>query len=327
MAVFTLQQLEIYRCMSLRIVFMGTPEFAVASLAQLHQSHHQVVAVVTVADKPAGRGQKLQVSAVKNYAETHQLPLLQPEKLRDAHFLEELKELNADLFVVVAFRMLPEVVWAMPKYGTINLHGSLLPQYRGAAPIHWAVINGEKLTGCTTFFISHDIDTGAVIDQISFEIGADETTGDVHDRMMMLGANLLLRTVNQIESGAISPKDQAALAQDFQLKHAPKLNRELAKIDWRADAATVHNQIRGLSPFPVAWTMFGSDVFKVYRSQRTDLQSNRPVGQLIQDKKQLYVVCGNGELLEILEIQPAGKKRMPAAAFLQGYDVSGARFE
>lgn len=305
---------------------MGTPEFAVTSLAQLHESTHEVVAVVTVADKPAGRGQKLQVSAVKSYAEAHNLPILQPEKLRSNNFLEELRALRADLFVVVAFRMLPEVVWAMPPRGTINLHGSLLPQYRGAAPIHWAVMNGEKYTGCTTFFIGHAIDTGAIIDQVKFDIDEDETTGEVHDRMMVLGAGLLLNTVNRIAQGDVSPKEQEALINGLELKHAPKLTREIARINWSDSASRLHNHIRGLSPFPVAWTLLGSEVFKLFKSKRTELKSQLPAGHLVQDRNQLFVVCGSGELLEILEIQPAGKKRMPAAAFLQGYQVKSMMF-
>lgn len=312
--------------MSLRIVFMGTPEFAVASLAHLNASAHEVVAVVTVADKPAGRGQKIQVSAVKSYAEAHNIPVLQPEKLRADDFLDALHAFRADLFVVVAFRMLPEVVWAMPSKGTINLHGSLLPQYRGAAPIHWAVMNGEQHTGCTTFFIGHSIDTGAVIDQVSFDIDGDDTTGDVHDRMMRLGAELLLNTVNRIEKGDVTPKEQATLVSGLELKHAPKLTREIARINWSMPADAIHNHIRGLSPFPAAWTMLGIDVFKIFRSKRTELKSQLPLGHLVQDRKQLFVVCGSGELLEILEIQPAGKKRMPATAFLLGYEVKNAQF-
>lgn len=312
--------------MSLRIVFMGTPEFAVASLAHLNASAHEVVAVVTVADKPAGRGQKIQVSAVKSYAQAHNVPVLQPEKLRADEFLDVLRAFRADLFVVVAFRMLPEVVWAMPSKGTINLHGSLLPQYRGAAPIHWAVMNGEQHTGCTTFFIGHSIDTGAVIDHVSFDIDGDDTTGDVHDRMMHSGAELLVLTVNRIEKGDVTPKDQATLTSGLELKHAPKLTREIARINWLMPADAIHNHIRGLSPFPVAWTMLGIDVFKIFRSKRTELKSQLPVGHLVQDRKQLFVVCGSGELLEILEIQPAGKKRMPATAFLLGYEVKNAQF-
>lgn len=312
--------------MSLRIVFMGTPEFAVPSLDRLHNSEHEVVAVVTVADKPAGRGQKLSASAVKVYALQYNLPVLQPLKLRSAEFEQQLRALKADLFVVVAFRMLPETVWTLPPLGTINLHGSLLPQYRGAAPIHWAVMMGEKQTGCTTFFISHDIDTGAVIDSVTIDIHEDDTTGDVHDRMMHIGAELLLNTVNRIERGDVEVKEQDSMETRAALKHAPKLTRELAQINWLVPAETVHHHIMGLSPFPAAWTMLGSDVVKVYRSKIREGSSLEVAGSIIQDRNQLFVVCGGGSLIELLEIQPAGKKRMPVSAFLLGHNVNGARF-
>lgn len=304
-----------------RIVFMGTPEFAVESLKRLHESEIEVAAVVTVADKPAGRGQKLRFSAVKQYAQEAEIPVLQPIKLKDPGFLAELSRFETDLFVVVAFRMLPEVVWNMPPLGSINLHGSLLPQYRGAAPIHWAVINGERETGCTTFFLKHEIDTGAIIEQCSVPIHAEDTTGDVHDRMMVDSAALLLNTVRNIRDDKVAPVAQDALIQDSSLKEAPKLSKELAHIDWSLPASTLHNFIRGLSPFPTAWTFLRGEAMRIFRSSITGSKSDHPPGTLFAAKQQLYVTCGDGNTLEIQELQMPGKKRMTASAFLLGNSI------
>ncbi|MFA9221223.1 MAG: methionyl-tRNA formyltransferase, partial [Sediminibacterium sp.] len=241
--------------MSLRIVFLGTPEFATTSLNALLQSKHEVVGVVTVPDKPAGRGQQLNESDVKKFAVQHELKLFQPEKLRDEPFIQELKNLNADLFVVVAFRMLPEVVWNMPRLGTLNLHGSLLPQYRGAAPIQWAVINGETETGCTTFRLKHEIDTGEVLGQHKMSIAPNETAGELYERMMHEGADLLVRTLDLLEEQKVQPIAQEELITN-ELKHAPKLLKEDGRVRLTDTPAVVHNLVRGVTPFPGAFTTF-----------------------------------------------------------------------
>src|SRR6476619_5200817 len=243
----------------LRIIFMGTPEFAVASLDALVQAGCNIVGVITAPDKPAGRGMKLQESAVKQYAITKELKVLQPDKLKNAQFLEELKELNADLQVVVAFRMLPEVVWNMPPMGTINVHGSLLPQYRGAAPINWAIINGEKETGVTTFKLQHEIDTGDILLQETIPVGENETAGEIHDRMKEIGAQLLVRTIEELASGRLKEQPQvkstnSKIPDTSDLKHAPKIFTETCRLDWNKSATEIHNLIRGLSPFPGAFT-------------------------------------------------------------------------
>ncbi len=308
-----------------RIVFMGTPDFAVASLQQLHESEIEVAAVVTAADKPAGRGRKLTMSAVKTYALEAGIQVLQPLKLRDPEFLTQLSELKADLFVIVAFRMLPEVVWQMPPKGSINLHGSLLPQYRGAAPIHWAVINGEVETGCTTFFLRHEIDTGAIIEQCKLPIFPNDTTGDVHDRMMMAGAELLLSTVRNIRDGAVQATSQEVLINDAPLKEAPKLSKEFARVDWSKTAESLHNFVRGLSPFPTAWTMLGKDAMRIFKSRLTSTPSELPPGTVRAEGQKLFVTCGDQLELELLELQMPGKKRMTAQAFLLGNPVEHAR--
>lgn len=304
----------------MRIVFMGTPEFAVASLRAIHASEHEVVGVVTAVDKPAGRGKKLRGSAVKAFALDHGLPLLQPEKLRNPEFLENLSNLKADLFVVVAFRMLPEVVWDMPLLGTINLHGSLLPNYRGAAPIHWAVINGETETGVSTFFIDKQIDTGRVIQRASLPIGPDESTGSVHDRMMDFGAEVLLETVNSIASGSAESIPQEELMKDAgDLRHAPKITKADAAISWDQPCRQVHNLIRGMSPFPGAWSRLNGAVLKIFKAapeQVIDL----PAGQVQISDGHLLVGCGDGSI-ELLEVQLEGKKRMSVEDFLRGNTV------
>lgn len=308
-----------------RIVFMGTPEFAVQSLKTLHESEIEVAAVVTAADKPAGRGRKLRGSAVKQYAVDVNLPVLQPIKLRDENFLTQLASYEADLFVIVAFRMLPEVVWNMPRLGSINLHGSLLPQYRGAAPIHWAVINGDEQTGCTTFFLTHDIDTGAIIDQRVLSIGPDDTTGDVHDRMMQIGADLLLHSVRAIRDKKVKPVDQNQVVSDAPLKEAPKLSKELARIDWQRPAEQLHNFIRGLSPFPTAWTDFEGEAMRIFKSRVADTSSALEPGTMYVSNQQLKVVCGDGKEIEILELQMPGKRRMTASTFLLGNAIELTR--
>jgi methionyl-tRNA formyltransferase len=308
---------------SLRIVFMGTPDFAVASLDALVRAEFNIVGVVTAPDKPAGRGMKMTESAVKRYAVEKGLPVLQPEKLKDPIFLDQLRALHADLQLVVAFRMLPEMVWNMPSMGTINLHGSLLPQYRGAAPIHWAVINGEKETGVTTFQLKHEIDTGNILLQQSFPIGDDETTGEVHDRMKIIGADLLVETVKQLADGTLKSKDQDSFAADqSELKHAPKLYTETSQINWDRSATAIHNLVRGLSPFPGALTSLDGKIMKVYRSKPEIKQHSHTPGAVFSDgKTYLKFACKDGYIY-ILDLQLEGKKRMLIADFLRGYRIS-----
>ncbi|MCB0762806.1 MAG: methionyl-tRNA formyltransferase [Flavobacteriales bacterium] len=310
---------------SLRIVFMGTPEFAVESLSILNKSAHDIVGVVTVPDKPAGRGKKLRASAVKEYALEHSLPLAQPEKLRSEDFLAQLDIWNADLYVVVAFRMLPQIVWQKAPKGTINLHGSFLPQYRGAAPINWAVINGEKETGVTTFFINEHIDTGSVIEQSLLPIGPNETAGELHDRMMVIGAQTLLHTVNTIALDQAEPTVQSELIQNPNLlKPAPKLFREDCRIDWHQTNQHVHNLVRGLSPYPAAWTLWEGKTVKVYRTEMIDTQLQP--GQVDTDQKSyLHVGCEFGSV-SIVELQMEGKKRMSVEEFLRGTNIQSGLF-
>ncbi len=305
-----------------RIIFMGTPAFAVASLNALVEAGFEVAAVVTAPDRPAGRGLQLKASAVKERATALGLPVLQPEKLRDPAFLEALDRADADLYVVVAFRMLPEVVWSRPRLGTINLHGSLLPDYRGAAPINWAVMNGEPRTGVTTFFIRQQIDTGDVIDREEIAIDADETAGELHDRLMHLGGALLARTVGAILDGRAQRIAQGTLA-NAPLHEAPKLTPANCRIDVGLSAKAVHDHVRGLSPFPGAWAELLIDErapmhFKVLRSRirRTDGTNAAPGTLTVQDGG-LVLQCGTGEL-DLLEVQPEGKRRMPAGELLRG---------
>jgi methionyl-tRNA formyltransferase len=297
-----------------RIVFMGTPDFAVASLQALVDSGHQVVGVVTVPDKPAGRGQTIQQSAVKRYADAQSLPTLQPEKLKDPDFLNALNNWNADLFVVVAFRMLPELVWRMPALGTINLHGSLLPKYRGAAPIHWAVVNGEKETGVTTFFINQDIDTGDIIERTIIPIGENETTGELHDRMMLIGAQTLVHTVDLILNGQAHSQKQLNDA----ACHAPKLSKEIAKINWNQPAQKVHDFIRGMSPYPCAWTMFRDKQLKIFLGYSTQSDSAVLPGEMEVDADgKMRFKCQDGWYYPI-SVQGEGKKRMSVEEFVRG---------
>ena len=316
----------------LRIVFMGTPEFAVASLDALVAAGCTIVGVVTAPDKPAGRGLKVQESAVKKYAVEKGLKILQPEKLKNPRFLEELKSLNADLQVVVAFRMLPEVVWNMPPKGTINVHASLLPQYRGAAPINWAVINGEKESGVTTFKLKHEIDTGDILLQEKIPITENETAGELHDKLKELGAKVLLKTVRGLADGTLKETPQSSFedsgSEDAHspltihhspLKHAPKIFTETCKIDWNKSVDEVHNLIRGLSPFPGAFTYLNDKLLKIYRSEKELKQPKISAGQFETDgKHSLKFACNDGFIL-VKELQLEGKKKMSVEDFLRGY--------
>lgn len=301
----------------LRIVFMGTPEFAVASLDALVKAGCNIVGVVTAPDKPAGRGMKLTESPVKKYAESNGLEVLQPAKLKSPDFLAALEKLQAHLQVVVAFRMLPEVVWDMPPMGTINLHGSLLPQYRGAAPINWAVINGEKETGVTTFKLKHEIDTGDILLQERFAIGEDETAGEVHDKMKEIGAALLVETVRGLAEDKLEELPQSAIGEE--LRHAPKIFTETCKIDWKNKATAIHNLVRGLSPFPGAFTALNDKTLKIYRSKPELSRHDHEPGEVLTDGKNwLKFACAEG-YLQVLDLQLEGKKRMTVEEFLRGY--------
>ena len=305
----------------LRIIFMGTPEFAVASLDALLFAGCNIVAVVTAADKLAGRGMKLTESAVKKYAVEKGLNILQPEKLKSPDFIEALHALKADLQIVVAFRMLPEMVWNMPPLGTINLHGSLLPQYRGAAPINWAVINGEKTTGATTFKLQHEIDTGDILLQKSFAIGDDDTAGAVHDKMKMIGAELLVQTVKGFTDGSLKeiPQSGVRSQESGEIKHAPKIFTETCKIDWNRSVDEIHNLIRGLSPFPAAFGFLNDKMLKIYRSKKEYSISTHPIGETVSDGKTfLKFACKNG-YIHVTELQLEGKKKMTVEDFLRGY--------
>ncbi|MGZ5286059.1 MAG: methionyl-tRNA formyltransferase [Flavisolibacter sp.] len=302
----------------LRIIFMGTPEFAVASLDALVQAGCSVIAVVTAPDKPAGRGMKLQSSAVKKFAQENNIPVLQPDKLKHPDFLQELRSLKADLQVVVAFRMLPEIVWNMPPMGTINVHGSLLPQYRGAAPINWAIINGEKETGITTFKLQHEIDTGDILLQESLPIGDEETAGELHDRMKELGASVLVKTIEGIAEASIQSISQDSVAKE-ETRHAPKIFTETCRINWNMNLDQVHNLVRGLSPFPGAFTILHDKMFKIYRSSKEPAHHDLEPGQYLTDKKTWLKFAAPGGFLHVIEIQLEGKKKMLVEDFLRGY--------
>ncbi|MCM1077112.1 MAG: methionyl-tRNA formyltransferase [Bacteroides sp.] len=315
----------------LRIVFLGTPEFAVESLKRIVEGGYNVVGVVTMPDKPAGRGHKMYQSPVKEYAVSHGLRLMQPVRLKDEAFVEELRSLNADLFVVIAFRMLPEVVWTMPPLGTFNLHASLLPRYRGAAPINWAVINGDKETGVTTFFLKHEIDTGDIIAQEKIEILPTDNVGDVHDKLMMLGADLTIKTIDDIIAGTLSPIPQDKLIGDTEPTPAPKIFKETCKIDWTAPADRIHNLIRGLSPYPAAWsTLIDGDAelgaVKIFESRIVTPPTTLGPGEVIIEGPTMTVGCSDGNALEILSLQAPGKRRMPTPDFLRGSRLTAPRF-
>ena len=307
-----------------RIVFMGTPEFAVTILNEIVVNHFNVVGVITAPDKPAGRGQKISESDVKKYAVEKELNILQPINLKDENFVQELKDLNADLFVVVAFRMLPEIVWGMPPKGTINLHASILPNYRGAAPINWAVINGEKQTGVTTFFIEKEIDTGKIIERSFVEIGENETVGKLHDRLMFLGAKVSCETIDKIRLGDVAGIPQLELTEG-ELKIAPKIFKPMCQIDWSKSVDEVHNFCRGLSPYPTAWTIFKNESkneeksFKIFKTEKTDLEvDNSRKLKVVKDG--ILIPCIDN-YLKVIELQPEGKRRMNFKDLIAGNPV------
>lgn len=306
---------------ALRIVFMGTPDFAVAILDKLVQNSYNIVGVITAPDKPAGRGRKLNESAVKQYATAHNLPVLQPTNLKDEAFLSELKGLNANLQIIVAFRMLPRAVWEMPKYGTFNLHASLLPHYRGAAPINWAIMNGETETGVTTFYIDDKIDTGEIILQEKTSIDPDETAGELHDKLMHLGASLVLKTVELIKANQIKPIKQP---QTGDLKLAYKIHKETCQVDWSLSISNIFNHIRGLSPYPAAWTtLYNGDeelFLKIYAATKEEQEHQLETGQLLFDKKNLKVAVEGG-YIQLKEIQLPGKRKMATHEVLNGLNL------
>ena len=305
----------------LRIVFMGTPDFAVAILKRLVENNYTIAGVITAPDKPAGRGRKLNESAVKKYAKSQDLTILQPTNLKNDGFLQELKALNANLQIVVAFRMLPKVVWQMPKFGTFNLHASLLPAYRGAAPIHWAIINGETKTGVTSFFIDDKIDTGEIILQEEIAVLTDETVGTLHDKLMHLGAALVSKTVDYINEGEVKTTKQP----DLEEKSAPKLNPENTRIGWSDSLDNIYNKIRGLNPFPAAWTIINNNdeevSAKIYAIKKETEDHDFPIGKIIATKKELKVAVAKGYII-IDEIKLSGKKKMDAKSLLNGYSFS-----
>ena len=310
----------------LRIVYMGTPEFAVESLKRLVEGGYNVVAVITMPDKPMGRhGSVLQASPVKQYAVSQGLKVLQPEKLKDEAFVEELRALNADLQIVVAFRMLPEVVWNMPPMGTFNLHASLLPQYRGAAPINWAVMNGDTETGITTFFLKHEIDTGEVIQQVKVPIADTDNVEIVYDKLMMLGGDLVLETVDAILAGTVKSIPQEEMfASEAELRPAPKIFKETCRIDWQKGVKGVYDHVRGLSPYPAAWTELctpegARQVVKIYETEKQFTEHSLPVGAIDTDLKTYFRIAVKDGYVNLLSIQLAGKKRMNVGDFLRGY--------
>lgn len=307
---------------ALRIVFMGTPEFAVGILDTILQNDYNIVGVITAPDKPAGRGQQIKYSAVKEYALRHDLKLLQPTNLKEEGFLSELKDLNANLQIVVAFRMLPKVVWHMPAYGTFNLHASLLPNYRGAAPINWAVINGETKTGVTTFFIDDQIDTGAMILSAQTEIGPSETAGELHDRLMTLGSQTVIETLKLIEKGDVRTAIQR---EDGELKTAYKLNKENCRINWELPGKEIFDLIRGLSPYPAAWSYFRDGnqewTVKIYEAVAITQKHSEKIGSILSSKKELKVAVKDG-FINILSLQFPGKKKMAISELLNGLSFS-----
>ncbi|MEZ5002838.1 MAG: methionyl-tRNA formyltransferase [Chitinophagales bacterium] len=302
----------------MRIVFMGTPDFAVASLDILVQHNYNVVGVITAPDRKAGRGRQVSTSAVKNYALANGLNILQPTNLKHPDFLKELDDLKADLQIVVAFRMLPEVVWSMPSKGTFNLHASLLPQYRGAAPINWAVINGEKETGVTTFFIDHKIDTGDLLFQEKVAIQPDETAGQLHDKLMTIGAALVLKTVRAIEQDNIHPIPQRQVTE---CKHAPKLFKEDGLLDWTQTTEQIYNKIRGLSPYPAAYTYLNDKLLKIYETGFQHTIHNAVPGTIESDGKTYLRFYTSDGYIDLLQLQLEGKKRMMIEDFLRGNSI------
>ncbi len=320
---------------SLRIVYMGTPDFAVAPLRNLVEKGYNVVAVVTSVDKPAGRGLRMQESAVKRYAVEVGLPVLQPEKLKDPAFVEQFKALNADLGIVIAFRMLPEVIWAAPKLGTFNLHASLLPQYRGAAPINWAIINGEKQTGVTTFMLNHEIDKGAVLMQQAVDITDTDDVGTLHDKLMDVGTGLVERSVELVASGNVSPTAQEDMSVNGVIKDAPKIFKDTCRVNWGNDSRTIYNFVRGLSPYPAAWSELvwsgggrEPEGVKIYHTHTEPfLNENPTAGEIYSDNRSyIKVACADGWIF-IDRLQVAGKRQMDTGEFLRGFkDIGGYSF-
>lgn len=306
---------------SLRIVFMGTPEFAVESLKNILEADYNVVGVITAPDRPAGRGRKVQESAVKQFAVKHHLKVLQPTNLKDESFLKELKGLNANLQVVVAFRMLPKVVWQMPEHGTFNLHASLLPEYRGAAPINWAIINGEKETGVSTFFIDEKIDTGSIVLQKTEKILPNDSAGSLHDRLMAIGADLVVETCKKIETGTVTRLPQN---ESLELKSAPKIHKDTCRIDWNASMENIYNHIRGLSPYPGAWTKLvndgKADQMKIFKTEMEQTEHDHNFGKLLVAKKSLKVAVKDG-YISLLELQLPGKRKMQVNEVLNGLNL------
>ncbi|MBR2160933.1 MAG: methionyl-tRNA formyltransferase [Bacteroidaceae bacterium] len=310
----------------LKIVYMGTPDFVVEPLRCLVEGGYNVVGVITMPDKPAGRGHKIQYSPVKQYALEHNLPLLQPEKLKDEAFIEALRAWKADLQIVVAFRMLPEVVWAMPPLGTFNLHASLLPQYRGAAPINWAVINGDTETGITTFFLKHEIDTGEVIQQVRIPIADTDDVGIVHDKLMVLGGKLVVETVDAILAGTVHSVPQETLITE-ELRPAPKIFKDTCRIRWDQPLKRVYDFVRGLSPYPAAWTELrkpdGSvETLKIFQTAKIEQAHQLPTGTIRTDGKTYLRVAVLGGFIDVLSLQLPGKKRLPVAELLRGYHIT-----
>ena len=312
----------------IRIAYFGTPEFASSQLEAILNSGYEVAVVVTMPDKPAGRGRKIQYSDVKKMALDHDLPLLQPEKLKDPAFLEQLASFQANLFIVVAFRMLPAVVWQMPKLGTFNLHASLLPQYRGAAPINFAIINGETETGLTTFFLNEEIDKGAIIMREKVSIRPNETAGELHDELMLLGNKVIVDTIKKIESGDVSALAQEELSENQILKPAPKITKEFCNVDWSQDCQTIYNHIRGLSPYPAAHTRIQSHDdesidLKIFDSEIEVCSHDVAIGSIITDNKKVLRVAAKDGFILLTDVQQAGKKRMSITDFLRGTQLNG----
>jgi methionyl-tRNA formyltransferase len=318
-----------------RIAYFGTPEFAASQLEAILKAGYEVAVVVTMPDKPAGRGRKIQYSDVKKTALEHNLPVLQPEKLKSPEFLEQLASYQANLFIVVAFRMLPAVVWQMPELGTFNLHASLLPQYRGAAPINFAIINGETETGLTTFFLNEEIDKGAIIMREKVAIRPDETAGELHDELMLLGNKVVVETIKAIENGVTNPKSQEELTNNQQLKPAPKITKEFCNVDWSRDCQTIFNHIRGLSPYPAAHTQLVSENgeqidLKIFGSEMEVGPTPVETGRVVTDNKRFLKIATNDGFIHLTQVQQAGKKAMPIADFLRGTPLNGlwtTRFE
>lgn len=299
----------------MKIVFFGTPDFAVTSLEKIYNSKHEVAAVVTAPDKQRGRGRKVSYTVVKEFAIANGIEVLQPENFKDNEFTDYLKDIEADLFIIVAFKILPTEVFTIPKYGSVNLHGSLLPKYRGAAPIQWALIYGDTETGVTTFFLKEKVDTGNMILQEKISIEADDNFETLHDKMKEVGAEVLLHTINQIERGEVKEREQ----DESLASPAPKIKKETCKIDWNNSAEDIHNLIRGLSPFPGAFFIHNNKQYKIYKTNLAE-GTQLMAGEINETKKEIFIGCRNGTL-QILEIQPEGRKRMSTEEFLRGYSL------